>query len=516
MGNYINANQTMNYSIASYIGQEVRRFAFLIKGGENFYNLFTLLEAVLPDMADFDAYPLEENKPFCKFDKKAPGSEDKIFLSIDRVVFTEEMLTKPWENMVIDGNVIKTDIANFQWAVDNPKQSVLIPLHEEHDKCHELVDMLPKRQCAAYINYCKPESLPKNCILSSIAGNTKLRKQIKNLSTIHLGYDLTLHSNFYGSYVFTAYNPIYRQIELVEDSNASGIYCRIAYRPNRKELLTFRIKAYNSDRQTVGQYVRNTQCAFLSHFIFDSKFHSLDIDVYDHDDILVDEYTNITFVHKIFCDIDVAEKRIEYHDKQGNVRIVEKYSNAANSHIGADEIHTLFGTSEEYNYDKFEKSLDFVFFDGDKEHQQENRQKAQECILRILNSARKTCYIGDIFFNINSFVDYITPIKRLDLDVRIISSKEKNNTSELNELKQVIEDHNKRIGTRIAFRVMKGKAALHDRFIITDEKMWMLGCSLNEFGVRATTLIRVPQAYANKMIQTAEYWWNNDELTEMI
>ena len=88
--------------------------------------------------------------------------------------------------------------------------------------------------------------------------------------------------------------------------------------------------------------------------------------------------------------------------------------------------------------------------------------------------------------------------------------------NELNELKQVIEDHNKRIGTRIACRVMKGKAALHDRFIITDEKMWMLGCSLNEFGVRATTLIRVPQAYANKMIQTAEYWWNNDEQTEMI
>ncbi len=517
MCNNINANQTMNYSITSYIGQEVRRFAFLIKRGEDFYNLFTLLEAVLPDMADFDAYPLEENKPFCKFDKKAPGSEDKIFLSIDRVVFTEEMLTKPWENMVIDGNIIKTDIANFQWAVDNPKQSVLIPLHEEHDKCHELVDMLPKRQCAAYINYCKPERLPKDCILSSIAGNTKLRKQIKDLSTIHLGYDLTLHSNFYGSYVFTAYNPIYRQIEQIEDSDASGIYCRIVYRPNRKELLTFRIKAYNRDQQIVGQYVRkNTQCAFLCHFIFDTQFHSLDIDVYDHDDILIDQYTNITFIHKIFFDIDVAEKQIEYHDKQGNVRIVEKYSNATNSHIGEDEIQTLFGTSEEYNYDKFEKSLDFVFFDGDKEHQQENLQKAQECILRILNGARKICYIGDIFFNKDSFVDYITPIKRLDLDVRIISSKEKNNTNELNELKQVIEDHNKQIGTRISCRVMKGKAALHDRFIITDEKMWMLGCSLNEFGVRATTLIRVPQAYANKMIQTAEYWWNNDELTEKI
>ena len=62
MCNKTNANQTMNYSIASYIGQEVRRFAFLIKRGKDFYNLFTFLEAVLPDMADFEAYSFEKNQ----------------------------------------------------------------------------------------------------------------------------------------------------------------------------------------------------------------------------------------------------------------------------------------------------------------------------------------------------------------------------------------------------------------------------------------------------------------------
>lgn len=238
--------------------------------------------------------------------------------------------------------------------------------------------------------------------------------------------------------------------------------------------------------------------------------------MYDPDDILIDLYTQIIFIHRILFDIDIAGKRIEYKDEHGNVRIVDKYSNATNCQIGGNEIQTLFGTSEEYNYDKFEKSLDLVFFDGDKEHQEENCQKAQDCILRILNSARRVCYIGDIFFNNNSFVDYITPIKRLDLDIRIISSKEKNNADELNELKTVIENHNNLVGTHISCRIMKGKAALHDRFIIADEKMWMLGCSLNEFGVRATTLIRVPQAYANKMIITAEHWWNNEKLTEIL
>lgn len=507
----------MNYSITSYIGKEVRRFAFLIKRGADFYNLFTLLEAVLPDMPDFDAFPLEKGRSFCRFDKKAPGGEDKIFLSVDRVILTSEMLTMPWSNMTIDGHHFMSDIDNDQWIVENPGKSAIVPLHDEGDSRYELADVLPKRQCAAYVNCCIPKALPNDSILSGVAGNKKLLKQIKYLSTAFLGYDLTLHSRFYGSYVFVAYNPIYHHIDWTEDSEAPGIYCRTFYRPGNRQPLTYRIRAYNREQQIIGQYERrNTQGAFLSHFVFDTKFHSLDIEVYDSDDLLIDLYTQIIFIHRILFDIDIAEKRIEYKDKHGNVRIVDKYSNATNCQIGENEIQTLFGTSEEYNYDKFEKSLDFVFFDGDRERQKENRQKAQDCVLRILNGARKVCYIGDIFFNNNSFADYITPIKRLDLDIRIISSKEKNNADELNKLKTVIEKHNNLVGTHISCRIMKGKAALHDRFIIADEKMWMLGCSLNEFGVRATTLIRVPQAYANKMILTVEHWWNNDKLTGVI
>ena len=108
----------MNYSISSYVGSEVRRFAFLIKRGDEFYNLFTLFEAVLPDMSDFDQFTLEDGQPFCQFDRKAPGNEDKIFLSVD-IIFTEVMLTIPWDNMVIDGKSIKTDSDEYQWLVED-------------------------------------------------------------------------------------------------------------------------------------------------------------------------------------------------------------------------------------------------------------------------------------------------------------------------------------------------------------------------------------------------------------
>lgn len=507
----------MSYSIKSYIGKEVRRISFLIKREKDYYNLFTLFEAILPDMPDVDAFGMENGLPFCRFDKKAPGDADKLFLSVDKCRLTEEMLSYPWDNMIIDGIQIKSDIEEFRWLSNDFEACPLIPLHDDSDSRHELIDMLPTRQCSSYVNYCKPQAYPHDGVLTGIAGNEKLLRQIKCISEQYLGFDLTLHSRYYGAFVFVSYNPFYRHIEFSEDTDATGIYCRVYYRPEIKVPLTFRIKAYNSEHQIIGHYERrNTNCCFLSHFSFDVKFQSLDIDVYDADNILIDYYTNIVFIHKISFDVNVAQKKVAYHDEDGKVRIVEKYSKANRGKIGHTEIKTLFGTSEEYSYDKFEKSLDFVFFDGDKEHQQENRQKAQDCVLRILNSARSICYIGDIFFNKSSFIDFITPIQQLDLEIRIISSKEKNNADELKELREVIENHNNQVGTSISCRIMKGKAALHDRFIIADDKMWTLGCSLNEFGIRATTLIRVPPAYANKLIDTVQQWWKNNELTEQL
>lgn len=69
----------------------------------------------------------------------------------------------------------------------------------------------------------------------------------------------------------------------------------------------------------------------------------------------------------------------------------------------------------------------------------------------------------------------------------------------------------------IECRVLTGKKAeLHDRFIVADDNVWMLGCSLNEFGSRATTLIRVPKDYRKKLIDRAELWWNDNNLTENI
>ena len=66
-------------------------------------------------------------------------------------------------------------------------------------------------------------------------------------------------------------------------------------------------------------------------------------------------------------------------------------------------------------------------------------------------------------------------------------------------------------------RLLRGeKAALHDRFLVADDQVWLVGCSLDEIGKRATTISRVPADYSKKILNRIEEWWNNDELSEKI
>ena len=82
---------------------------------------------------------------------------------------------------------------------------------------------------------------------------------------------------------------------------------------------------------------------------------------------------------------------------------------------------------------------------------------------------------------------------------------------------QAITEMNDKGIANLECRLLIGrKAELHDRFIVADDNVWMLGCSLNEFGNRATTLIRVPKDYKKKLIDRAEEWWKDDSLSVCI
>lgn len=68
----------------------------------------------------------------------------------------------------------------------------------------------------------------------------------------------------------------------------------------------------------------------------------------------------------------------------------------------------------------------------------------------------------------------------------------------------------KKFVNQLEVKVMVGeKADIHDRFLITDNFVWLLGSSLNEFGSRGTMLVRLPEPKA--VIETLESIYSRSE-----
>ena len=109
-------------------------------------------------------------------------------------------------------------------------------------------------------------------------------------------------------------------------------------------------------------------------------------------------------------------------------------------------------------------------------------------------------------------VETIVPVKRnkfqklLCCFVELFNEpkKEKTNAEQLSE--NIREFQSQYPLQKIQCKVLKGrKSPLHDRYIVIDNDVYLLGSSLNEFGARVTTIIKVPTPI--KMIEQAEEWW---------
>lgn len=498
------------HAISKYVGQKVRRITFALRRTDGTYvNVFALIEHLNPGMQDADAFAPSFGAAFVDCIKKVSGKSNKVFFGVDYADLTEEMVANPMENIIVGANKLQPIDSKYDWASES---STIVPLHSDNKT--ELIQLLPKREEVAYVSYCLPSD---GNVVKDILADRKIADQISELSIKNLGYDLTTHSKFIGSYLFVCYNHIYKDIELTEDSNASGVYCRVNYHNGSRETLTFRIRCFAKDNQTIGCYEFCNRGKKLSYFAIPHKLQSLSIDVYDSQDMLIDFYPRVSFLHSILFSMDVKSKDVLV-DENGEQRVIEKFVSDGTLVVGERPvINSFFDASPEYTYKHFEDSLDFVFFDGDKDHCEENKKKAKACVMRILNSARQYCYICDVYFNADTFCDFVLEMSNASVDVRILSSKEQLNNDQQDHMRTAIAEINGKGIGNVECRLLKGdKAALHDRLIVADNNVWMLGCSLNEYGVRATSLVRVPREYCGKILSQVEDWWNDGDKSEKL
>ena len=479
-----------------------------------YFQLFTLyeyLESGMQDKRDF--IPNYNGKYIDRCHSE--GGKDSVYFVAEEIVLTSEMIERPWDSLVIGSDNIKCFSANFEWRVGGPHDSFVVPLHS--DNRSEINNLLPHRLSSAYVNYCIPIEHKKE--LSNLFSSNRIRQQLSELSTRNMGFDIMEHTQFLGSFVFVSYNPIYKKLDMRKEPNENGIFFRTCYRKGHKDKLIYDLVGKDKEGNQLFHERFINDGKFLCLFKMPKEYKQLELTVRDEDERIIDIHPCVVFLESIVMNMQIKTSEVHVKDKAGKViKKIEKFVADSPSIIGKNpQTSSLWDYSPEYSYKKLEEALDFVFFDGDRseESKMANKQKALDCIQRILNSARKRIMICDVYFDAKALEEYVVPIHLRDIEVDILSSKEGlSKDNKRDDLQKLIDEVNQKHICNVKCRLFKGdKPLLHDRFIIADDNVWMLGCSLNEFSVRATSLIRVPRDYRGKLIQRAKEWWKSDDLT---
>lgn len=128
------------------------------------------------------------------------------------------------------------------------------------------------------------------------------------------------------------------------------------------------------------------------------------------------------------------------------------------------------------------------------------KEEATVVLRELLHEAQREVLIVDPYFGAAELNGFALAVGKIDVPVLVLSSAEvlgkairegvEKGDALLAQMKHVelTPQMNK-----IVARVMRGKRpAIHDRFLVVDDRVWLLGASLNEFGSRGTMMVALP------------------------
>jgi hypothetical protein len=152
----------------------------------------------------------------------------------------------------------------------------------------------------------------------------------------------------------------------------------------------------------------------------------------------------------------------------------------------------------------------------------DQKEEAQAYLQSLLNEADEQVLVVDPYFGAEELVQFALAVGRSDIPIRLLTSSEilKEPVSKQSDIEkgaqlwdvfgqvQRLEHINP-----FEIRVMPGKKpAIHDRFLVVDKRIWLIGSSLNEFGSRGTMMLALPDPDAVR--GDIEKAWHESETLE--
>lgn len=242
--------------------------------------------------------------------------------------------------------------------------------------------------------------------------------------------------------------------------------------------------------------------------------------LYDNNGFLLENHSGAWANFAFNMQIQTAQLNLNVN-RGGKKEVIKipKYASERPSTVGTYD-HSLSrflkGKQQLRELALLEDSGDFIFLSG--ENKEKDREQAREAVSKHLNKASKVCMMLDPYFGAGDLF-YVYLIRNASIPVQIITSaaflKKNAIGPKGGKMRQgiLLDRALKKFRRAVPFqnveiKVLPGKdSPLHDRYLVVDDTVYLLGSSLNEFGSRATTLIKVPHPLP--MIEKAKQWWGD-------
>lgn len=487
-----------------------------------YYNILTVIENILDDMQDYN--PSMSRKCFLDRDRDdAPFRTGLLIEDID----TDILPQAPMDEITIYGMPLYFLNDSFmQYPSGNPLGKLFLEL--EKKELITLPDILPKRKCSFRL---KGFFDPNSQMLKELLQLKGLLPKLSYLTKKHLGYDIMEYTSHIGNVYILHNNEIFRNIDFRVSEKPNGLHMQMKFRKPYVDSLKVRITQYDNESNIITETDTVIDCRSANIFI-PLPFFSLQvgIKIFNNDGELIWMNKRVFFLGKEFSYETFSSKEIELEksESDGSKRTVtvtkialngkkrRKSNKKLKDNLADDESRCLAELNE--------KHMEFVFFSADTNQNKENKEKAREYVMQLLNSAENECLICDPYFKKEDFEKYIFFMEKLDVKVRIINSeKQLGNISApdsedyLLKLNDCINYYNRKVGREVAeCRSLTKNLSIHDRFIIIDDCGWLIGSSLNEFGNRASSICKIPQGSLEYMRKNFERWWNDTENSESL
>ena len=370
--------------------------------------------------------------------------------------------------------------------------------------------------------------------------DSKFYTELSSVSLQYLGYDISKVREHIGNIYLFGCNPILRHWENALLDYNKDLLIRFRERTG-KTIAGSRVILEERRAKNYGFYLdvpitSLNQRVALPYFpdelftkIIDSNGNLIDFHV--------GRWTNFSI--DFFAGGMTVNYKIKSKDGE-EVYSIPKKEKAQTLKIGTYDLTTAYYLENAMRARHFEDlaaSKELIFFPP----HPDSREKAKQVVRELLNMAKRRCMILDPYFGAGDLV-FAFQIENVSFPVQIITAaanltkspedgkkrkkwaalldcirnvfgrqvKGKQKTY-LDILRETIENYRKLFPQqKIECRVLSSRTSpLHDRYIIVDDDAYLLGSSLNHFGSRTTTMIKLPDP--KELIDQAEKWWADDK-----